>query len=214
MWWLVKELKPSLVSKIQQALTWAGVALAAIAAIGYLVLVVILVNGFQVNVGNELLAMFLFLGAADGILISASLRAQGVTFAKNEEVSKKTIAEYRETLGKSNEVKLRPIWVMWLTSTVKDVLFKGATTFLTLYFSISLMIEGMGDTTYIYLALFNILMFIGFGLISLSSGYNYYLDRHIPYLQQKIKEMKREEKENGIPKEIKREHRSGVGDDN
>jgi hypothetical protein len=56
------------------------------------------------------------------------------------------------------------------------------------------MIEGSGDYNLLFLAGVNLLMFAGFGLISLVKTYDFYNDSYVPYMLEKIEEAKQNDK--------------------
>ena len=193
--------------KINDIINWLGTVIAATAAIAYLVVIYILINGFTKSIESEKLFIFLLLGAIDGALISGALRFQGVTFAKAEEKNQKQLQEYTELRGKSRSVKLYPIWVMYLKSSLVDIVFKSGSLLATMYFTVSIMIEGIKDQQYFILGIVNVVMFVGLGLMGLSKGYNYYQEQQVPYLQQKIDKLKKEKEEYELSSEIERTNR-------
>ena len=73
--------KTPIYAKVKTALTYTGFALAIISSISYLILVYILINGFEASYQREQLIGFLILGAVAGILINLSMRTQEL-FAK------------------------------------------------------------------------------------------------------------------------------------
>lgn len=178
--------------KYKQALTYSGFVLAIVAVIGYLILLWILISGFKIEIGNDKLMIFLGLGAVAGVLISLSLRIQGIDFAKAEEEAKNALNEYNDLITKDKKKKMYPLWVFMLVSTIKDIVFKGLSVFVTLYFSITVIVEGMGDYTYFLLGLVNVVLYLGLGFLSLAKAYDNYLEKHIPYLKQKTIRMKEE----------------------
>lgn len=194
--------------KINNIINWLGTIIASTAAVAYLVIIYILINGFTKSIENEKLFIFLLLGAIDGALISGALRFQGVTFAKAEEKNVKQLQEYTELRGKSKSVKLYPIWVMYLRSSMVDIIFKSGSLFATMYFTVSIMIEGVQDQKYFVLGIVNVIMFAGLGLMGLSKGYNYYQEQQVPYIQQKIDKLKKEKEEYELSSEIARTNRA------
>ena len=184
-----KEKKQDFYESIKNALVFTGTALTILAAIAYLVIVYILVFGFTVEVNSNQLIVFLALGALTGVLMNLSLRIQGIAFAKQLEESKEVMNEMTELLGKSEE-KLMPIWVMFLKTILVDIIVKGGSIGLTLYFSIEIVIQGMGDSKYFWLGIVNVLLYLGLGMLSLAKAYDYYIERHIPFMKQKIIRMK------------------------
>lgn len=186
-----KAQKKELYERIKNFLTYTGTALAIISAIVYLILVYIIIYGFEVSYSKTQLLMFIILGAVVGILINVSMRMQGLDFAKLNPNAKRVLNELTRLKGVSNEVKLRPVWVMFLTTLLKDIIIKGGTIGMTIYFTIDISYNGLGEEKYFWLALANIVLYFGLGLISMSKAYDYYLDSHIPYMEQKIKKLKK-----------------------
>lgn len=178
--------------KISKILEWTGLVIAGISSAIYLVIVFILINGFQSSVASDKLLVFLALGALDGILVSSAMRLQGVTFARNLPQSQEQLKVYNDLRGNSKKVKIKPITYTFITGFLIDVIFKGGSILFTMYFTISIMIEGMKDQSYFLLAIANVLMFFGLGMMALAKGYSKYLDDHIPYLTQKINLLKEE----------------------
>lgn len=196
----IKVDKKEFYEKIKNALTYTGVILAAVAAIAYLILVYIIIYGFEVNYSKERLVAFIVLGAVVGVLINISMRIQGIDFAKMTPNAKDVLKELTNQLGKTDKVKMRPMWVMFLTTIMKDIVVKGGSIGLTLYFTIDISYNGLGEEKYFYLAIANIILYFGLGLISMSKAYDYYLESHIPYMKQKIKRLEKEKKEEGVDK--------------
>ena len=80
----------------------------------------------------------------------------------------------------------------WTTSIIKDIVVKCATLVLTSIGMIYIMIEGSGDYSLLFLAAVNLLMFAGFGLISLCTAYDFYNEEYVPYMLNEIEEAKNE----------------------
>ena len=194
----VQENKKEFYEKIKNALTYTGVILAVVAAIAYLILVYVIIYGFSVDYSQDQLIGFIALGAVVGILMNIAMRIQGIDFAKLTPVAKKTLKELTDSIGKSDEVKMRPMWVMFTNSIIKDIVIKGGVIGFSLYYTIDISYSGLGEEKYFLLALANIVLYFGLGLISMSKAYDYYLESHIPYMKQKIKRLELEKKEEGI----------------
>lgn len=170
--------------KINNILTWMGATVAAISIIVYVAIVVILVEGFEQVHETSNLTIFAIIGAADGLLVSNSLRLQGVALAKNLPESREIIKRFAvETKVKHRSITWHLIW-----SFIRDVFTKGVTIGFSTYFMVSIVIEGLKDDKYILLALANIFLFVGFGLIALARAFDFYLEHHIPLLKQKLKD--------------------------
>ena len=70
------------------------------------------------------------------------------------------------------------------------MLIKCFTLALTSVGMIYIVIEGSGDYNLLLLAAVNLLMFAGFGLISLVKTYDFYNQSYIPYMKERIEEAK------------------------
>lgn len=183
-------------------LTNIGIVIASISIVVYLLIVFILIEGFEADHQQNVLEVFVGLGAIVGIIISLSFRSQGVTYAQNTDEARKQLKEYRDLKGKSKKTRIYPIWIWFTTNAIKDVLFKGVSVGLTIYYSISIVYEGIKDYTYFFLAISNVLMFVGFGMMSLAGGYSRYINYQIPYIQQKIEKLKKEKEIDDISREV------------
>lgn len=198
-----KKTKKEFYENIKNVLVFTGTLLTILSAIAYLIIVYILVYGFEVSVESNQLIVFLALGALTGVLMNLSMRIQGIDFAKQLQESKSVLKEMSDLLGGS-EVKLKPMWVMFLKTILIDVFVKGGSIGVTLYFSIEIVIQGMGDAKYFWLGLVNVLLYLGLGMLSLAKSYDYYIEKHIPFMQRQILKMKGADK-SGEDKSFKRE---------
>ena len=184
-------------TKVKTALTYTGFALAIISSISYLILVYILINGFEASYQREQLIGFLILGAIAGVLINLSMRTQGIDFAKQVPEAKKILEDLKEATGESDkkEYKAKSIVFMYFVELAKDILIKGSGIGATLYFAIDLSYKGLGEDKYFFLALANVLLYTGLGLVAMGKSYDYYLEKHTSYMIQKTRKIK-EEKQN------------------
>src|SRR5690554_1504090 len=190
--------KKQFYERIKDVLTYTGIALAVIAGIAYLIIIYILVFGFNIHYNREQLVAFLLLGGAVGVLINIAMRIQGIDFAKLTPKAKQVMEELTKLSGSSDDVKIRPMWVMFVTTILKDIIVKGGTIGLSLYFVIDISYQGLGEEKYFYLAFANLLLYFGLGLLSMSKAYDYYLESHIPYMKQKIKKLELNNKKERI----------------
>src|SRR5690554_1028519 len=189
--------KTPIYAKVKTALTYTGFALAIISSISYLILVYILINGFEASYQKEQLIGFLILGAVAGILINLSMRTQGIDFAKQVPEARKILEDLKEATAESNkkEYKAKSIVFMYFVELAKDILIKGSGIGATLYFVIDLSYKGLGEDKYFFLALANVLLYTGLGLVAMGKSYDYYLEKHTSYMIQKTRKIK-EEKQN------------------
>lgn len=169
--------------KILPVLNYVGIIGAVIMAIAYIISVFVLINGFKVE---ELLQTTIFacVNAATGFIIMQFLKVQGVSFAKMLPENQEVIKRYYKT--KTKDKKLHSISFYWTTSVIKDVLVKcltlGATTIGVVY----IVIQGSNDYNLLLLAVVNLLMFICFGFISLVNAYDFYNNKHVPYMNEQL----------------------------
>lgn len=182
--------KIDLNEKVKKILIFVGFVMAGISAIVYLTLVIVLVVGFEKHISKNELMIFLLLGIVAGLLINMSLRKQGRDFARNLPEVKELFIEINKLKGESKNIKLRPVWVYEAIDILRDILIKGASAFATLYFTISIIVDGLGDVIYILTAISNLTLFTGFGFVGLTNSYDKYLEREVPRIKQEISKLK------------------------
>lgn len=176
--------------KVLPVLNYVGIIGACIMVIAYIIAVFVLIRGFQ---AEALLQTTIFgcVNAATGFIIMQFLKIQGVSFAKmlpeNQEIAKR----YYHT--KTKDKKVRSITYFWTTSVIKDVIVKCLTLAATTIGLVYIVIQGSNDYNLLFLAIVNLLMFICFGFISLVNAYDFYNNRHVPYMLERLNE---EEKQN------------------
>lgn len=185
-----EEGKTSFEKHILPILKYIGLIGAILMSIAYIVVTIILVVGFE---QNELKGdiIFALVNAAIGLIIMFFLKVQGISFAKNLPKNKAIIEEYYNS--KTKDKKIRSIKYYWLTSTIWDVLIKAVTVMLTTFGLIYIVIEGSHDYMLFLLAIVNLMLFSCFGLLSLSQAYDFYNNRHIPYLKEQLKIISKKE---------------------
>ena len=190
--------KTTLEKKILPLLNYVGIIGAAIMTVAYIIAVFVLIKGFK---AEELLQTTIFgcVNAATGFVIMQFLKIQGVSFAKMLPENQEVIKDYYKT--KTKDKKIRSITYFWTTSVIKDVLTKCATLAATTIGLIYIVIQGSNDYNLLFLAIVNLLMFMCFGFISLVNAYDFYNQRHVPYMieqlsQTKLQEVQEEQKEN------------------
>lgn len=176
-----------LTDKVKTALQYVGIIGASLAAVAYIIVVLVLIQGFNLDVKSESSVAFSIINAAVGLLIMQLLKIQGISFAKaipeNDEILKK----YYNT--KTADRKFHSINYYWLTTVIKDILIKGITVGATTFGIIYIAIQGSNDYHLMLLAVVNVILFACFGLLSLNSAYDYYNNEHIPFLKEKLKLM-------------------------
>ena len=199
--------------KWKDFLTYTGIAMAIVSAIVYLIVVFILINGFEVDYSKEEIISFLLLGAATGIMINISMRIQGLDLARLTKKAKEVQTKLNDLTAKSKETKLRPLWVMHLVNTARDILIKGGTITLTMYFAISISYKGLGEQKYMLLAFANVFLYFGLSLITMNKSYDYYIDKHIPYMEKQIFKLEEERRLEDATNENDRRDQTDFGYD-
>lgn len=176
--------------KIAPILTYVGAIGATLMCIAYIIVVFVLIIGFK---GQNIQQTIIFatVNAAVGFIIMQFLKIQGISFAKSLPYVKEVIKEYY--YNKTKDKKLRSIKFYWIDSVTKDVLIKAFTVGATTCGLIYIVIQGSNDYNLLLLAAVNLVMFICFGLLSLNGAYEFYLNKHVPYMLDQIN--KRKEKE-------------------
>ncbi len=201
MWWLLnhdenkgaeefrklqEEKKQRREETFKRLLKRIGFVLAGVSAVVYLSIVYILIKGFETAIDSDKLLLFLIIGAVAGLSITVSLRIQGIDLAKETKKAVDVMERYTALISKEETIKVRSINYHFWVSLIKDILIKGVTIVVSLYFAIEIIITGMQDEKYFLLAFANIFMFLGFGLMALARAFDYYMENHIPYLERKI----------------------------
>lgn len=182
-------------SKIKPILTYVGTIGAVLTGIAYIALVWILIFGFSAhNVVQTLL--FAVVNGAIGFIIMQMLKVQGTDFAKQLPDNKPILDEYYSS--KTKDQKLRSIKYYWITSVIKDVVFKALTITITTAGMIYIIIEGSNDYVLLLLAFVNLMMFFCFGLLSLSSAYDFFNTRHMAYIKEQLRILKEEVNESKL----------------
>lgn len=186
-------------SKIKPILTYVGTIGAVLTGIAYMALVWILIFGFSAhNVVQTLL--FAIVNGAIGFIIMQMLKVQGTDFAKTLPDNKVILDEYYSS--KTKDQKLRSIKYYWITSVIKDILFKALTITITTAGMIYIIIEGSNDYVLLLLAFVNLMMFFCFGLLSLSSAYDFFNTRHMAYIKEQLRLLKEEANESKLLNEL------------
>ena len=177
--------------ELKYMLLYVGFAGAIISAIAYLIITLVLITGFKSQLQLQQQLYFSIFSSAIGLVISFLLRSQGRAFAEKEEHSIQVNQEYEKLLNKTSKAKKNKSFTNYmLKRTFWDIVGKGISITGSMFGLIYMFSQGNADWSLMGLALSNILMFTSFGLISLSKAYDYYLDKHIPYLQELIDRMK------------------------
>ena len=170
--------------KIQPILQYVGAIGATLMSIMYIITVVILIIGFKAqSIQNTL--VFAIINAIVGLIIMQFLKIQGISFAKNLPENIEIIKQYYNT--KTKDKKIQSIKYYWISSLIKDFISKGLSVAFTTAGIIYIVIVGSNDYTLLLLALVNLILFICFGLLALNNAYEFYNNKHVPYMQEMIK---------------------------
>ena len=160
---------------------------ASICSFAYIIVVVVLIQGFKAEQTTQTI-IFAVVNAIVGFIIMQFLKVQGEQFAKNKAENKPIIEEYYNS--KTKDKKLHSMKYYWITSVVKDILTKVVTVFISTVGIVYIVVVGSNDWNLLMLAFVNLLLFICFGLLSLNNAYEFFNNRHIPYMLAKINEIK------------------------
>jgi len=170
--------------RILPILNYVGGIGASIMCVAYVCCVFVLINGFEVKKVLDV-TVFSIITAAVGFVIMQFLKIQGISFAKSIPENKEVLKQYYS--NKTKDKKYRSINYFWITSVLKDVFIKAATLVISTIGIIMIVIEGSNDYNMLLLAFVNLLMFICFGMLSLAKAYEFFNNRHIPYIKEQLR---------------------------
>lgn len=191
--------------KIKPILVYIGTIGAVLMSIAYIGIILTMIFGMTVTASYQETLLFALVNAIMGLIIMQFLKIQGISFAKQLERNQEILKRYNDT--KTKDKKFRSIRYYWATSIIKDVLGRVLIIIATTLCIIYLVIKGTHDYTYLLLAAVNLFMFACFGLLSLASAYDFFNERHIPYLEEQLNETKAKEakeREEAFEAEVKR----------
>ena len=167
--------------KIKPILTYIGAIGAVLTSIAYMIMIVVLIKGFHYQQTTQTL-VFAVANAAVGLIVASFLKYQGTSFAKSLPENQKVIKDYYA--GKSKEKKNHSLNFYWITTTIKDVLFKGITVAGSTLGLIYIVIVGSNDWSMMGIAVVNLILFICFGLLALNQAYEYYNNVYVNYMKE------------------------------
>lgn len=173
--------------KLINLLKYIGIMGASICSFAYIIVVVVLIQGFKIEQTAQTI-LFAVVNAIVGFIIMQFLKVQGEQFAKNKAENKPIIEEYYNS--KTKDKKLHSMKYYWITSVVKDIFTKVVTVFISTVGIVYIVVVGSNDWNLLMLAFVNLLLFICFGLLALNNAYEFFNNRHIPYMLAKINEIK------------------------
>lgn len=184
-------------------LIYTGIYGSIISAIAYLIITYVLVMGFESAMDRDKQILFSVLSAIVGLVIAFLLRSQGMTFGAQEDRSKEVMAEYHRVINKTKSIKkMRRIGHYMFWQTVKDIFVKGVGIAISSFLLLYIFMEGNGSFGLFLLAISNILMFAGFGLVALSKTYDKYTEEHIPVVIEITRRLKDEKETEQMMKEL------------
>ena len=169
--------------RLLNILRYVGIIGAAICSVAYIVVVLVLIQGFKAENTTQTVT-FALVNAVVGFIILTFLKIQGESFAKNLPENKVISDVYYETQTKDK--KYHSMKYFWITSTIKDIATKVLSVFASTFGIIYIVIIGSNDWNLLLLALVNLLLFISFGLLGLEKSYEFYNTRMVPYMQHQL----------------------------
>lgn len=181
---------------VKPILIWIGTIVSAIMAVAYIIVVFVLIKGFKVDTILNT-TIFSLVTAIVGFCMMQMLKIQGQSFAANTEENKKIVKEYTKTFSTKNK-KAHTMRYYWVTSGTVDILTKCVTLALTSIGMVYIMIEGSQDYNLLLLAVVNLLMFAGFGLVGMVNTYDFYNESYVPYMLEQIKNINKEKIETNV----------------
>ena len=174
-------------TKIKPVLSYVGAIGAGLMCIAYIIVVFVLIQGFQATVIFNTL-LFASVNAIVGFIIMQFLKVQGVSFAKLIPENDKLIKEYYNT--KTKDKKPHSMQFYWTISIIKDIFTKCLSVAITSAGLIYIVIQGSNDWNLLLLAIVNLIMFICFGFLALVNAYEFFNNKFVPYMEEKISETK------------------------
>lgn len=169
--------------RLLNILKYVGIIGAAICSVAYIVVILVLIQGFKAENTTQTVT-FALVNAVVGFIILTFLKIQGESFAKNLPENKMISDVYYESQTKDK--KYHSMKYFWITSTIKDIMTKVLSVFVSTFGIIYIVIIGSNDWNLLLLALVNLLLFISFGLLGLEKSYEFYNTRMIPYMQHQL----------------------------
>lgn len=169
---------------VRPVLLWMGTIVSGVMAVAYIIVVFVLIQGFKVETILNT-TIFSIVTALVGFCIMQMLKMQGQAFAADLEENKKIYKIYTRT--ETKDKKAHSMRYYWITSGAVDILTKCLTLTVTSIGMVYIMIEGSQDYNLLMLAVVNLLMFAGFGLMGLVGTYDFYNESYVPYMLEQIK---------------------------
>jgi hypothetical protein len=174
--------------KIKPLLLYVGTIGAIAMGFSYIILMFVLVLGFDATAQLTQTITFAVINAIVGFIIMQFLKVQGISFAKNLEINKPILNDYATKRPK--EKKTHSLSYFWVKTVLADILIKALSVCIATAGIIYIVIEGSKDYNMLLLALVNLILFACFGLLSLVKAYDFYNEYYIPYIKDKLNETK------------------------
>lgn len=169
--------------KIKPILTYIGAIGAGLTSIAYIILIVVLIKGFQFRQPTQTI-VFAVANAAVGMIVASFLKYQGVSFAKGLPENQSIIEDYYKS--HTRDKKNHSIQWFWFVTTIKDVIFKGVTIALSTLGLVYIVIVGSNDWSLMLMAIVNLVLFVCFGLLALNQAYEYYNNVYVNYMREQL----------------------------
>lgn len=161
---------------IKPVFTYIGFIVSIVFGIAYFITVAVMIMGLEAAPTIETFVGFLVANCIAGFCIAVSLIGQGQSFAASIPANKELLQHY---YGKK-EVKLHSLIYYWIIDIARLVLTRLLGVAAMTYIVIDICWKGNGQYTYMLVALFNLLMFFGFGALGMVKRYDDYNLRYIP----------------------------------
>lgn len=172
---------------LKKVLLWTGLIGSILGGITYLITIYIIVQGFNTSKDVATEILFLVISSIFGVVIIGLVRIQGATLAASEPASREVTSRYNKALNKTKSLKkLRTINHYLVKSTIFDIFTKGLLIGFSSYAIFVWAYNGNGNYSLFLLALGQLLMFYGFGVLGLSKAYDKYIYEHLPILEERI----------------------------
>ena len=191
--------------KISKIIKIVGSVIVATSAIANLIVAYILIKGFKTEVSSEKLLVFLLVNAVFGIMMIIGGMIQGKDLSKSRADVEKVLKDYSDFISSDKETKLRSYTFHFWIEVIKNIFTKTLAITISMFFAIKIIIDGLQDDKYFILAITNVILYLGLAFLSLAKSYDYYKDKHIPYLRQKMKRMEEKRNEELYKKSFKQE---------
>lgn len=189
-------------ARIKDVLTYVGAATAIIFGAVYIAVLLVLILGFASNIDPNQQLLFVGLGAAAGFVIDVALMSQGISLAKRHDECDIVMKRYYEAKARHTPRKrpstINSYIVKHLITTIFTKVMGGAAS---IYLIVHFVIVGSQDMTLLLLGLANLLMFTGFGIMSLAGAYDFYIEQHIPAIIAKTEKLNKPDGVHTITKE-------------